>query len=76
MTIAHSPFVRVKSETPRTEPRRLALADATFTCFNYNKTSYIVKECPESRRGDLKEIEKELKESCNDQDEDSGKEEP
>jgi hypothetical protein len=75
-TIAHSPFVRARSETPRTEPRRPAPADATFTCFNCDKTGHIAKECPEPRRGDLKEIEEELEESCDDQDEDSGKEEP
>lgn len=75
-TIAHSPLVRARSETPRTEPRRPVPADATFTCFNCDKTGHIAKECPEPRRGDLKEIEEELEESCDDQDEDSGKEEP
>jgi hypothetical protein len=51
-------------------------ADATFTCFNYNKPGHIAKECPELRRGDLKEIKEELEESYDDQDEDSRKEEP
>jgi hypothetical protein len=74
-TTAHSPFVRARSETPRTEPYRPVPADATFTYFNCNKLGHIAKECPESRRGDLKEIEEELEESCNNQDEDSGKEE-
>jgi hypothetical protein len=75
-TTAHSPFVRAKSETPRTEPRRPAPADATFTCFNCDKPGHIAKECLEPRRGDLKEIEEEPEESYYDQDEDSGKEEP
>ena len=52
-------FVRAKSETPRTEPRCLAPADVTFTCFNCDKPGHITKECPEPRRGDLKEIEEE-----------------
>jgi hypothetical protein len=72
---AHGPFVRARSETPRTEPRRPAPADATFTCFNCDKPGHIAKECLEPRRGDLKEIEEELKGSYDDQDEDSGKEE-
>ena len=63
---AHSPFVRARSETPRTEPCRLALADATFTCFNCDKPGHIAKECPEPRRGDLKEIEEELEELYDD----------
>jgi hypothetical protein len=76
-TASHSLFVRAKSETPRTEPRRPAPADAVFTCFNCDKPGHIAKECPEPRRGDLKEIEEELEESYDDdQDEDSGKEEP
>ena len=53
-------FVRAKSETPRTEPRRPAPADATFTCFNCDKPGHIAKECPEPRRGDLKEVKEEL----------------
>jgi hypothetical protein len=75
MTTAHSPFIRAKSETSRAKPCRLALTDTTFTCFNCDKLGYIAKECLESRRGDFKEIEKELKESYNDQDEDLRKEE-
>ena len=75
-TTVHSPFVRARSETPRTEPRRPMPADATFTCFNCDKPGHMAKECPEPRRGDLKEIEEELEESCDEQDEDSGKEEP
>jgi hypothetical protein len=71
-----SPFVRAKSETPRTEPRRPVPTNATFTCFNYNKPGHITKECPEPRRRDLKEIKEELEESYDNQDEDSGKEEP
>ena len=47
MTIAHSPFVQARSETPRTEPRRPVPADVTFTCFNCDKIGHIVKECPE-----------------------------
>ncbi|PMD26102.1 hypothetical protein NA56DRAFT_336499 [Hyaloscypha hepaticicola] len=75
-TTVHSPFVRARSETPRTEPYRPVPADATFTYFNCDKPGHMAKECPEPRRGDLKEIEEELEESCNKQDEDSGKEEP
>ena len=35
----------------------------------------MAKECPEPRRGDLKEIEEDLEELYNGQDEDSGNEE-
>jgi hypothetical protein len=75
-TTAHGPFVRARSETPRTEPRRPAPANAVFTCFNCDKPGHIAKECPEPQRGDLKEIGEELEGSYDDQDEDSGKEEP
>ena len=73
---AHSPFVRSKSETPRTEPRRPAPTNAVFTCFNCDKPGHVAKDCSEPRRGDLKEIEEEPDEPCDNQSEDSGKEEP
>jgi hypothetical protein len=65
-TIAYSPFVRAKSETPRAEPRRLTPADTVFTYFNYDKLGYITKECPKPQRGDLKEIKEELEGSYDD----------
>jgi hypothetical protein len=74
-TAVSAPFVRAKSETPRTEPRRPAPADASFTCFNCNRPGHMAKECPEPRRGDLKEIEEDLEEPYDGQDEDSGNEE-
>lgn len=73
---AYSQSVRAKSEIPKTEPRRPAPADTVFTCFNCDKPGHIAKECPEPRRGDLKEIEREEKESYDSQDEDSGNEKP
>ena len=75
-TTIYSPFGRARSETPWTEPCRPVLANITFTCFNCDKLGHIAKECLESRRGDLKEIEEELEKSCDDQGKDSGKEEP
>lgn len=76
-TAIRAPFVRPRSETPRTEPRRPAPADATFTCFNCDKPGHVIKDCPEPRRGDLKEIEEELEGSFeDDQSHDLGKEEP
>jgi hypothetical protein len=51
------PFIRARSETPRTEPRRPAPADATVICFNCDKPGHYATVCPEPRKTDLKEIE-------------------
>jgi hypothetical protein len=75
MTVTHGSFVRAKSEIPRAKPRRLALANTTFTCFNCNKLRHIAKDCLKSRKGDLKEIKEEPIESYDGQDKDLRKEE-
>ncbi len=79
---ASSPFthppVRTRSETPRTEPRRPALVDATVNCFNCKKPGHYATTCPEPRKGDIKEIEESLYEEAEEieQTEESGNDEP
>lgn len=71
------PFVRARSETPRTEPRRPPPVNTIFICFNCDKPSYYTSDYPELYKIEVKEIEKELEKSYNyNQDKDLGKEEP
>ena len=74
VTATASPTIRARSETPCTEPRRPAPADATVICFNCDKPGHYATTCPEPRKVDLKEMEEDLYEQ--EGEDESGKEEP
>ena len=58
------------------QSRQATPLDSTITCYNCHKPGHIAPSCPEPRKGDLKEIEEELYDDQENNDNESGNEEP